>query len=335
MSAPYSFLVLTDHRVHKAQNPVYHLLPALRANPHCGSIHIASRGNPENEPFFAGCRDVPLALSPVEENFRFDPSGEFFQQCTVRKSLQEFDVVLMRLARPVPDDFLGFLAQAAKGKLLINHPAGIHRTSNKTFLLQFPDLCPPMKLCRSVAEVEAFARQFAIVLKPLREYGGKGIVRMDGDQVSLGNEKIPVSSFLQQQKPYIQTEGYLAMQFLKNVDQGDKRLVVVGGEIVAAALRLPPEGSWLCNVAQGGRSVIAYPTPEEKNIVARLNPVLSQEGIFIYGVDTLVNDDGKRVLSEINTLSVGGFLPAEEQSGQPVIQPTIQKIMAHVDRFYS
>ena len=42
------------------------------------------------------------------------------------------------------------------------------------------------------------------------------------------------------------------------------------------------------------------------------------KGIVVYGMDTLVGDDGQRVLSEINTLSIGGIYPAELTSKIPL-----------------
>ncbi|MEL7221577.1 MAG: hypothetical protein AAGJ93_09680, partial [Bacteroidota bacterium] len=61
-------------------------------------------------------------------------------------------------------------------------------------------------------------------------------------------------------------------------------------------------------------------------------PRLQEAGVLIYGVDTLMGDDGKRVLSEINTLSIGGFPQAEAQSGRPIISQTIELLFNYVDQ---
>lgn len=238
----------------------------------------------------------------------------------------------MRLTRPVTSEFMYFLAREAKDAVIINHPLGIEKTSSKAYLLQFPDLCPPMKLCYSVAEILDFSKQFPIVLKPLKEYGGKGILKLESEFVYEGNNKHIARDFLQAQAVYIQQEGYLAMKFMQQVSQGDKRLVAVGGEILGASLRLPAEGSWLCNVAQGGRSVSTEIAEEEREMMAVLAPALAQEGILIAGIDTLVGDDGKRILSEINTMSVGGFLNIQEQSGKPILKQVVQHIIDHVNQ---
>ncbi len=65
-------------------------------------------------------------------------------------------------------------------------------------------------------------------------------------------------------------------------------------------------------------------------MIELIGPALKAEGILIFGADTLVNDDGKRVLSEVNTLSIGGFPPTQAQSGRPVVAQTIEKIVNYV-----
>ena len=123
---------------------------------------------------------------------------------------------------------------------------------------------------------------------------------------------------------------YLAVKFLKNVKNGDKRILVVNGKILAASNRLPAPNSWMCNVAQGGSSVKSGINPEEKMMIETINPFLAKEGIFMYGVDTLENDEGKRILSEINTLSIGGFPQAESQSGIPVVHIAINEMIKYI-----
>ena len=328
--APYSFLVLTDHRVHKPGNPIYSLLPALHEHPDCSRVHVASRGNPANDPFFQEEQGSDLEVLEIRKDFGFDPTGKQFLDGQKSTSLEDHDCILMRLPRPVPSSFMEFLVEKVPQAVFINHPTGIEKTSNKQFLLQFPDLCPPMKLCHSVGEVLDFAAQFPIVLKPLKEYGGKGIVKIKGEWAYEGKIKHRTIDFLHKQESFLQKEGYLAMQFLKNVHQGDKRILVAGGQILGASLRLPPEGSWICNVAQGGNSVLAQIEAEEQHIVQQLTPRLLEEGILIFGLDTLVGDDGKRILSEINTLSVGGFHNIQQLTGKPIVQQTIQSIINYV-----
>jgi len=49
---------------------------------------------------------------------------------------------------------------------------------------------------------------------------------------------------------------YVAVEFLKNVSQGDKRVIIINGKIMGCSLRIPQPGNWLCNGSQGGRLII-------------------------------------------------------------------------------
>ena len=327
----FKILTLTDHRKHSGENSIYALLATMAGHPKCAKVDVASRGNQENDPFFYELMDLPIRVCEVDEYFGFRQDGTQFLGNTRMADPQDYDAVFLRLPRPVSDDFLHFIARLWKGKVIVNHPEGIMQTSSKAFLLNFPDICPPIQLCRSVEEVLSFAGQFPIVLKPLKEYGGEGIVKIEGEKLYVSNTAYDAQKYLNNISEDIEQNAYLGMKFLKNVSQGDKRILVVGGEIMAASLRMPAEGSWLCNVAQGGYAVPAKPEPEEVAIIKAIYPVLEKEGIFIFGADTLVGDDGKRILSEINTLSIGGFPQAEKQTGRPIVWETVDKFLKYVE----
>jgi glutathione synthase len=305
----------------------------LSQHSQCIKLDVASRGNSANDAFFQNCDSTNLQAVEVHTDFSFDKSGKQFIENTQPVDVQDYDVIIMRLPRPISDYFLNFVTELGKDKVIINHPKGIQQTSTKAFLLNFLEICPPIRLCHSIDEILTFAIQFPIVLKPLKEYGGKGILRIDGDVLNDGTTNFDTLSYLENMKSYIETEGFLAMEFLKNVSQGDKRILVVNGQILASSLRLPAENSWLCNVAQGGRSVHSKATPEEIEIINTISPKLLEAGILIFGADTLVNNDGKRILSEINTLSIGGFPQAEKQTGKPILQQTIDGIINYVHIF--
>lgn len=330
MTKKYKFLVLTDHSKHSKENSVYALMAKLSQHPNCEKVDIASRGNQMNDSFFEEQETEKLYAIPVDEHFTFDETGEQFSTNGQVVAVRDYNVIILRLPRPVGTDFMGFIAYLAENKVIINHPNGIEKTSTKAFLFNFPEICPPMKLCKSVDDIVAFSKRFPIVLKPLKEYGGKGLLKIDGDILNDGNQDFDTGDYLRKQKKYIETEGYLAMKFLKNVSEGDKRILVVNGQVLASSLRLPAKDSWLCNVAKGGRSVLSEITPEEEQIIKRITPKLLNEGVLIYGADTLMDDNGKRVLSEINTLSIGGFPQAETQTGQPILQQTIDGIINYV-----
>lgn len=331
MKREYRILVLTDHRGHSDQNSIYAILSQMRRHPSCHSIDIASRGLPENELFFDKMQSESLYVNAVNSDFQYSDSGKYYNNSLKKYNPKQYDIVLMRLPRPVSDDFLRWIDTLFSEATIVNKPSGIIETSNKKYLVNFPEICPDVRLCNSVEDIYEEIAKFPIVLKPLKEYGGKGLLKIEGAVLHDGNQEHDTSTYISAIKEYIEKEGMLSMRYLKNVDKGDKRILVVGGEIQAASLRLPAEGSWLCNVAQGGKSVFAEVTAREKKIIDTINPYLKQKGILVYGADTLENDNGERVLSEINTLSIGGFPQAEIQTGKPIIKTLIESIFNYAE----
>jgi glutathione synthase len=341
----WQFLVLTDHRGHSAENSLYSLVQTLVADARTGSVYVASRGDQRNSAFFSG-QEAPVYGLMVDAHFGFGATD--WSAGEKLPPWEAFDVVWLRLPPPADPTFFAFLAsrapapnsyrgvgqkliaQALRSPKIINDPSGILETGSKEFLLNFPEFTPAVRGVQSVAEVRAFAAEHAIVLKPLRDYGGRGLVKISGEAVEWDGESLTLEEFLEAARNRIEAGDYLAMEFLSRVTEGDKRILVVNGEILGASLRLPPPGEWLCNVARGGTSVPAEVTPEERTMIAAISPVLREKGVIIFGADTLVNDAGKRVLSELNTNSIGGFPQAEAQSGRPVLQQTINGIYEYL-----
>jgi glutathione synthase len=314
----FKMLVLTDHSKHSTENSLYALVRAVEEHFRCEQLDVASRGLEENRAFFEASPDSPLFVSTANEHFRYHPDGLCMKKDLHTADLSSYDVVWFRLPPPLDKAFTNHLLQLMPQALLINDPRGVISSSSKAFLINFPKLCPPMQLCRTKEDILRFSKRFPIVLKPLNDYGGRGIVKIENGQAWEGSKVQALDDFLAS----VESSGseYLGMKYLKNVTQGDKRIVVVNGEILGASLRLPAEGSWLCNVAMGGHSNYAQVTPEEQHIVAKINPVLSKMGIMMYGVDTLVNDDGKRMLSEINTTSIGGLPQMAKLNEEPLVE---------------
>ncbi|NND06454.1 MAG: glutathione synthetase [Saprospiraceae bacterium] len=327
----YKVLILTDHSTHTENNSLYGIASTLYKDARCQMAFVASRGAEQNVNFFRTTTNADLHGQKITEDLAFEPTGEFFTKNLRTYSPGYFDLILLRLPRPVSDVFLLNLKTTFTGLPIINDPRGIITCSDKSFLLNFPSLCPPMRLCKSIQEINEFSSKYETVLKPLRDYGGRGILRITGEIINDGKSNYPQVEYLKSIKENIENEGYLAMKYMKQVNKGDKRLIVVGREIIAASLRLPPEGSWLCNVALGGTATVASPSVEEYQMVEKLHPILMENGILIYGLDTLENDHGLRTLSEINALSIGGIIQAQEQTQRPILQMITDKIFEYAD----
>jgi len=328
----YKFLCLTDHRSHSAENSIYALLSELHMHEQCQDIIVASRSLDRNQDFFSDPSSAELYGSQVGTTWRYTADGHLYRRDLASVDLSTIDVIWLRLPHPVSKVFLQSLPTVCPQAVIINKPSGILATSSKEYLLQHAQLCPPIAVCRTTDQIRQMVSQFPVVLKPLQGYGGHGIVKISDGSVISSDQTTSLDAFLATQKSYIHDHGYLAMKFLRRVSEGDKRLLYVDGTLLAGILRLPAEGQWLCNVAQGGKSTSTDITPEERHMIEKLTPDLRAQGIVLAGIDTLVDDDGQRKLSEINTMSIGGFPQAQAQTGLPILSQTIIKIIAYVNR---
>jgi len=331
MSSAYKILVFTDHRGHSAENSIYELLGALRKQPGCAYIDVASRGIPENDSFFIDLKGTQVWAARIQSDFAFSAQADSFQAAKRLVSIDDYDSILLRLPHPIQPGFWDYLKSVFPERGIINQPSGIQQASSKAFLLTLAEWCPPMALCQTKAEILAFAQQFPIVLKPLEGYGGVGIVKISEGEGWLGKEKIAdLDTFLDEMEA--NHRPFLAMQYLRRVDQGDKRIVVINGCVIGASLRLPPEGSWLCNASQGGHSVKAGLTAREEEMARDLSERLCAIGVRFFGFDTLVNDEGERMLSEINALSIGGIRQiAQQQPAQPILETAARELIQAID----
>lgn len=328
---PYKLLVLTDHAAHSIENSIYVLLRQMLRHPMCAHIDVASRAHPDNDAFFVHYQSTQLHAHRVTDQFEYHATRPAMRYETQPVRLEDYDMLFLRLPRPIPDSFFDFLTASFEEKHIMNRPSGIAWCSRKDFLLHVPELCPPIQDCQDWAHIEQFKARFPIVLKPMRSYGGKGILRIDGDTVWEGNTPHAWSDYAPHIRAELAEEGYLGMQFLKNVDQGDKRVIVVNGEIIGASLRKPPKGAWMCNASLGGSSHESSADADEQRIAQRLSELLIPAGIVMFGFDTLVDDHGRRVLSEVNALSIGGLKQVGQQSGHDRVAQAADLLWQYVD----
>ncbi|NEO44694.1 MAG: glutathione synthetase [Moorea sp. SIO4A3] len=327
----YRILAITDHHTHGGISSIYPLLRTMAKHPVCDSIQVASRGNPKNKEFFYDYTSTELMSLLVDDNFVPQESGEQFLNASIKTDFKDHDLIFLRIDRPIPDEFFEFITSHVPEDKIINRPSGIKKTDTKASLLNFPELCPPMKLCSTLEEILEFNQKFPIVLKPLRSYGGKGIIRIVDDQAWEGNNQYSLDEYKSVIEESLRDSGdYLAMKYLKNYSQGDKRVLVVNGKVTGGFLRIPKEDSWICNMSAGGSTTVGEPDQDEIRIAETIIPSFLEQGIVIFGFDTLVYDDGKRVLSEINTLNVTGLEEAQTHSVKPVVQESSDLMWSYI-----
>jgi glutathione synthase len=97
---------------------------------------------------------------------------------------------------------------------------------------------------------------------------------------------------------------------LPQILQGDKRIILVGGEPLAALNRVPAKNDIRANMARGGSAALAELTPREREICAIIGPELDRRGLLFAGIDVI---DGH--LTEINVTSPTGIRAIKRLGG--------------------
>jgi len=288
-----SIAIFTDHSTHSEQNSFYGLFRGCKVHPDVRTVSVISRNYQYNKAFFIGEMDASVyAFQPNVKPYHqwIWPKPEQLQ----RVDLKEYDLILLRLPEPTPDLFFHKLEKQFSDTLFINKPSGILEVGSKAYLTNFPNLCPPLKIVADADQALELADQMDIVLKPLRNYGGKGLIKIENNQLYYGNQlksNAELNSIWDAERPM------LAMKYLPNLHHGDKRTVVAHGKI------------------------------QEIEIAHILSEKLDPKGIILFGFDTLVDNNGKRKLSEINVQSIGGIVPAERDSNEPISENIIRQLL--------
>jgi glutathione synthase len=209
------------------------------------------------------------------------------------RAVDDFDVVLVRQDPPFDMAYVAntYLLELTKA-LVINPPRGIRNISEKTAILQFPELIPNTWVGRDLDALEAFARRYdQVVLKVLFLMGGTGVIKLAANDPDF---RAKAQAFLEESG----REPILAQEFLPTVSGGDKRVFVLNGEPFAALRRLPPAGDFRANLAVGGKAAVGELDDDDRCIAAAVAPLLKREGIVFAGLDIIA---GK--LIEINVTS--------------------------------
>ena len=219
----------------------------------------------------------------------------------------EADVVLMRQDPPFDLGYITathLLERIKDRTLIVNDPTSVRNAPEKVWVLDYARFMPPTLVTRDLDEARAFlATHGSVVVKPLHGNGGKAIFKIDEGGQNLSS-LIEVFNMTWR-------EPHMVQAFLPGVARGDKRIVLVDGEVAGAINRLPGEGEIRSNLAVGGRAEATDLTPREREICAALGPELKARGLIFVGIDVI----GGEWLTEINVTSPTGIVAIDRFNG--------------------
>ena len=219
----------------------------------------------------------------------------------------DVEVVLMRQDPPFDLGYITathLLERIQDETLVVNDPAAVRNAPEKVWVLDFAQYMPPTVLTRSLGVAREFlAKHGDIVIKPLHGNAGKAVFKVGRDGANLA----PLIELFNA----TYREPHVLQTFLPEVADGDKRIVLIDGEVAGAINRRPGSGEIRSNLAAGGTAEASELTDTEQEICAALGPELRRRGLLFVGIDVI----GGRWLTEINVTSPTGIVAIDRFNG--------------------
>ncbi len=225
------------------------------------------------------------------------------------EDLATFDVVLLRQDPPFDMAYITtthLLERIHPRTLVVNDPREVRNAPEKLWVLEFQDLMPPTLVTRQLADVIAFReRHKDIIVKPLYGNGGASVFRIQPGDTNLGS--------LVELFQTVFREPFMVQQYRPEVRAGDKRIILVNGELAGVINRIPPDGETRSNLHVGGRAAAVALTDRDREICARLGPELKRRGLIFTGIDVIGD-----YLTEINVTSPTGIRHIRQHGGPDI-----------------
>ena len=239
---------------------------------------------------FANICKIELSNINNEESYRYLNKEVY--------PLTDYDVVMMRQDPPFDLSYITathILEKLPKSTLVVNNPYEVRNAPEKIFVTNFPHLMPKTLITRDIQTIRTFRDEFKdIIIKPLYGNGGQGVFHvLPNDE----NFNSILEMFFEQNK-----EPLIIQEYLKDVRNGDKRIILLNGEIVGAINRRPQKGESRSNMHVGGKAEKTILTERDKFICKEISQSLKDKELFFVGIDVIGD-----FITEINVTSPTGI----------------------------
>ena len=239
-----------------------------------------------------------------------DRAGAHFELSAARtENLADWHVVLLRQDPPFDMSYITtthLLERIHPKTLVVNDPAHVRNAPEKVFVLDFPDLMPPTLVTRNLEDVKRFrAEHKDVIIKPLYGNGGSSVFRIGAGDTNLNARVELVQGVFR--------EPFMVQQYRPEVRAGDKRVILVDGEVVGAINRVPAADETRSNMHVGGVATATDLTHRDREICGRLGPELKRRGLLFTGIDVI-----GPYLTEINVTSPTGIRQVKAFGGPDI-----------------
>ncbi|MGR9045600.1 MAG: glutathione synthase [Gammaproteobacteria bacterium] len=236
-------------------------------------------------------------------------------------ALDELDVIMMRKDPPFDQEYIyaTYLLERAEslGVYVINKPQSLRDANEKLFTAWFTQCCAETLVARNPDRIRTFLEeQGEIILKPLDGMGGTSIFHL--------RQKDPNLSVILETMTHYNCRYVMAQKYLPEIKDGDKRILIVNGEVVPYALaRIPAQGETRGNLAAGGSAEGRELTERDRWIANQIGPTLREKGLIFVGIDVIGD-----YLTEINVTSPTCVQELDSQFGLNIAG----QLMDHIEQ---
>ena len=250
---------------------------------------------------------------------RNDPSDWFTKEEETIIELSELDSILMRQDPPFNSGYIYntyVLEMAARqGVNIFNNPRSLRDCNEKVYATEFPQCCTK----HLVSSRKDFLTDFVLenkdtVIKPLDGMGGASIFRVKANDPNLNVILETITDHF--------TEKVMIQEFIPEISEGDKRILIVDGIPMSASIaRVPAEGELRGNLAAGASAVAKSLSDRDLWICEEVGPSLVEKGLLLVGLD-IIGD----YLTEINVTSPTCFKEYKELCDIDVAEIFIESV---------
>ncbi len=242
----------------------------------------------------------------------------------VTQPLDQLDIILMRANPPVTLNYFysTYILEIAEqqGSLVVNSPQGLRDANEKLLATWFPQCMPPAIVTSHLTHIRDFIEEHeTAVLKPLDNMGGRDIFKCVLGDPNLNS----IVDYLTQQG----NRPIMVQRFIPEIEQGDKRILLINGEPLPYALnRFPSSQDFRANLAAGGKGAGAELTTRDRWICNEIAPVLQEKGLTFVGIDVIGD-----YLTEINVTSPTCLREIERAFNVELASHVIEAIMEQIE----
>lgn len=290
------------------------MMRALVARGH--TLSVAMQGD-----LFIDAGLVKASTTPIELVEGADLHGHDWwrESSAADRNLAEFGAVIMRKDPPFDMEYVystHLLEYAqAQGAQVFNSGAAIRNHPEKLAITEISEFTTPTLVTRNMARLKAFHDlHHDVIVKPLDGMGGTGIFRLQ--------PKDPNLNAILETLTDNGTRTIMAQRYIPEILQGDKRILLIGGEPVPYSLaRIPLAGETRGNLAAGGRGVAQPLSARDLQIAQAVAPKLAKRGLLLVGLDVIGD-----YVTEVNVTSPTCFVEIAEQTGFDVAGMFVQAL---------